>query len=154
MEVTVYYHLPDGTKAKDLKINMAIKNCKIDILGKTVLEKEWFKPIKMEDSLWCIETDRDGRRCIQLCLTKLKDQNWWDMVWKGEPKINTGSVEPENSKLSDLEGETRGVVEKMMFDQQQKKQGLPSSDEIEKKDKLSAFMAAHPEMDFSKTKFS
>jgi len=91
---------------------------------------------------------------LQLNLTKKEGQNWWDSIIEGEEKIDTQKVEPENSKLGDLDNDTRGVVEKMMFDQRQKQQGLPSSDEMEKRNKLDSFMKAHPEMDFSKAKFS
>ena len=53
-----------------------------------------------------------------------------------------------------MDGETRSQVEKNIFDTRAKRAGEPTSDEIEKKEKMKAFMDAHPEMDFSKTKFS
>jgi len=138
-----------------LSVAMTPKKCSIKIKGgATLLEGIWHKPILEDDSLWCIETDNNNRKILQLSLTKKTGQNWWDCILEGDEKINTQKVEPENSKLGDLDTETRSVVEKMMYDQRQKQAGLPTSEEQDKKDKLAQFMKAHPEMDFSKAKFS
>jgi len=153
-ELTLSVYIPDHIKAKDLNITYTNTKLKIGIKGQPLIfDAEFCEKIKTEDTLWTIKTE-EGKRIVELLVDKSDKMKWWDCPLKGEPKINTKKIDPENSKLSDLDGETRQTVEKMMFDQQQKMKGLPSSDELEKKDKLSAFMKAHPELDFSKAKFS
>lgn len=49
-----------------------------------------------------------------MTLTKSEGMHWWRSVLADEPVIDVQAVEPESSKLTDLDPETRQTVEKMM----------------------------------------
>ena len=152
-EMTVNFFLPSDVAAKQLKVEVKTDRMKIILRNQVFLEGDFSKKVKADDHVWTIDTV-DGQRVLSLTVDKYEGTSWWSCVFKGDPEINTRKVEPENSKLSDLDSETRSTVEKMMEDQRRKSMGMPSVDDEKKQDVLKQFMSSHPEMDFSKAKFS
>ncbi|KAL0728872.1 hypothetical protein Bca4012_024965 [Brassica carinata] len=150
-EVTVNIPVPSGTKARSVVCEIKKNRLKLGLKGQDpIIDGELYRSVKPDDCYWNIE----DQKMISILLTKQDQMEWWKCCVKGEPEIDTQKVEPENSKLADLDPETRSTVEKMMFDQRQKQMGLPTSDELQKQDILKKFMSQHPEMDFSNAKIN
>ncbi|TKY74098.1 BOBBER 1 [Spatholobus suberectus] len=150
-EVNVNVPVPNGTKSRFVICEIKKNHLKVGLKGQPpIIEGELYQPVKPDDCYWSIE----DQNALSILLTKHDQMEWWKCLVKGDPEIDTQKVEPENSKLSDLDPETRQTVEKMMFDQRQKSMGLPTSDELQKQEILKKFMAEHPEMDFSRAKIS
>ena len=54
---------------------------------------------------------------MEIYLTKWKNSmTWWENLVKSETPIDTQKINPEPSKLSDLKGDMKSTVSKMMFD--------------------------------------
>lgn len=150
-EVTINVPVPPGTKSRFIVCEIKKDHIKVGLKGQPpIIDGDLYQSLKVDESFWSLE----DQKSISVLLTKQNQMEWWKYLVKGDPEVDTQKVEPETSKLSDLDPETRSTVEKMMFDQRQKSMGLPTSDDMQKQDLMKQFMAQHPEMDFSNAKMS
>jgi murein L,D-transpeptidase YafK len=89
---------------------MAVAACCVVCFPHVRCQGPLYNKVVVEDSVWTLE---DGCT-ISVALEKDNRMEWWKCVIKGDAEIDTTKVQPENSKLDDLDADTRKTVEKMM----------------------------------------
>lgn len=104
-EVNVDIWLPPNFNKKELTVNLKSETVFVGLKGqKPILDAKWPEEINSEDSIWTLETDEHDIKYLHLEVYKWKTkEGWWKHIAVGEPEINTQKINPESSKLSDIE---------------------------------------------------
>lgn len=112
-DVTIIIPLAEPTRAKfilvEIKKNSITAALKAN-LAVPFIKGTLFGEITVDESTWSVVDQKE----LSITLEKVNQTEWWPHVVTSAPKINVRKIQPENSKLSDLDGETRAMVEKMM----------------------------------------
>ncbi|KAI5865797.1 nuclear movement protein [Durotheca rogersii] len=157
-DLDVAIAVPAALKARDLVVEIKRQHLKAGIKGQDpIIDGDLPHAVDVSGSTWTLTSGAGagaGTKTLEIHLEKANKQEWWAHVTTGAPRIDVTRIEPESSRLGDLDGETRAMVEKMMYDQRQKELGLPTSDDQRKADILRKFQDQHPELDFSNAKMS
>ena len=77
----------------------------------------------MDESTWTLE---DGIRLV--FIFEKKKELIWKTVFKGDPEIDVSKVD-NSKKMSEFDDETQGALRKVMYEQNRKRMGLPTSEE-------------------------
>ncbi len=143
-EVVIKVPVPPGTTGKQLAIDIDTRRLHVAVKGQPapVLSGPLFKPIKADDATWFIEDK--STVVITLFKTNLEYEEWWPHVCTNERQIDMKTLQPPSKHMRDLDDGARATVEKLMFDQNQKRMGLPTSDELQVQEAMRRAQGATP----------
>jgi HSP20 family molecular chaperone IbpA len=130
-ECSVLVGVPEGFKAKDLDVCITANS--ISVASKKPLPGEdsprdfvegmLVDKIRADESTWSLEGG-----VLVLTLDKLK-KTYWETVIDGDEKIDTSLVDSKHH-ISEYDESTQAQIRKIIFDQNQERRGLKTSDQI------------------------
>ena len=138
-DVTLCVAIPSGTRGRDVTVDVTASALRVAVRGAEppqLIDGALHGAVRAADVLWSVEEDetaastsRGGARgkIVSITLEKRRE-TWWPCVVRGDPLIDTTKVD-STKFVDDYDEETQGAIRKIMFDERQKRLGLPTSDE-------------------------
>lgn len=117
--------VPEGTPAKmcDVRIKPKRLYVKLKDQEQPIIDGELQEKIKVEDSFWSIE----DKKYINITFEKAYEAIWKAVIL-GDKEIDPKTV--DNSKrIEEFDLETQGHLQKVLYEQERKRQGLPTTEE-------------------------
>ncbi|XP_045213540.1 nudC domain-containing protein 3-like isoform X2 [Mercenaria mercenaria] len=122
-------------KGRDVKVDISKKHVKVahkDESGqyKVVIDGDLTWEVHKDESMWTLNPGEN----VHINFEK-KEERWWEAVLTDEPKINVRKIDASRP-MTDLDDEAQAKIEEMMYNDRQKKMGLPTAKEQKMQDML------------------
>lgn len=130
-ETSVLISVPKGTKGKDLNVSLKASSISIRMNKKQdgedspriLVDGTLVGKIRTDESTWSLEGG-----VVVVTLDKLQ-KTWWETVIVDDEKIDTSLVD-STRKINTYDESTQAMIRKIIFDQNQERRGLPTSEKI------------------------
>lgn len=122
-EVDLFLKLPENVKSRDLIVQSTSKAINVKLKdGTKLLDGELCKACKL-DPIWSVDNNE-----LQIHFEKVKEI-WWDCFITSEPKLDISKIDC-TKPIEDLPEDAQAKIQELQWNQEQKRLGLPTSDEI------------------------
>ncbi|VDM16023.1 unnamed protein product [Hydatigera taeniaeformis] len=127
LEIDIHVKIPERIKtARQLNVKVDRRHILIEEKGSAepIIDLDLLKDIKTESAQWSFEVNE---HLLTLSLDKVEEY-WWEAAFVGEEKINVQEIDCSRP-IHELDDEAQGKIAQLLFDQEQKRRGLPTTEE-------------------------
>ncbi|VDK20323.1 unnamed protein product [Taenia asiatica] len=127
LEIDIHVKIPERIRtARQLNVKIDRKHILIQekASAEPIIDLDLLKEIKTESAQWSFEVDE---HLLTLSLDKV-DEYWWEAAFVGEEKINVQEIDCSRP-IHELDEEAQSKIAQLLFDQEQKRRGLPTTEE-------------------------
>ncbi|XP_018561793.1 nudC domain-containing protein 3 [Anoplophora glabripennis] len=130
LEVNIVVLVPENVTKKDLDVTITPNQISVKLNdGTYLLDGDLCQKCKANDMIWSL----DGRK-VEIHLDKCQDV-WWNCLIKSEPEMDISKIDCTRP-YEDLPEEAQAKIEELQWNQERKRLGLPTSEEIIVQEKL------------------
>ncbi|KAJ3646023.1 hypothetical protein Zmor_023634 [Zophobas morio] len=123
-EIDIIIKVPENKTSKDLTVKILADQISVSLKdGVVLLSGELCDKCKHNDAIWSLQKNK-----LDIHLDKCKEL-WWNCLVKTEPKLDINTLDCTRP-FEELPEEAQAKIEELQWNQERKRLGLPTSDEL------------------------
>lgn len=130
-EVDINVKVPPEVTTKNLLVDIQPNKISVKIkhTNTTLLEGELCQKCKHTEAIWSLEKGK-----LEIHLEKVAEI-WWDFLIQGEAKLDLTKIDCSRP-YEELSEEAQAKIQELTWNQERKRLGLPTSEELQMQEKL------------------